>query len=86
MALDPRLFEDITNRLAEIIPAGARDLQTDMERNLRAMLSSSLEKLSLVTREEFEVQQAVLARTRSQLEGLAARITKLEAQEQTRSD
>ncbi len=81
MALDPKLFEDIASRLAAAIPAGARDWQGDVERNIRALLSSSLEKLNLVTREEFDVQKAVLARTRSQLDALSERLRKLEKQD-----
>ena len=51
----------------------------DIEKNVRAMLASGLQKLDLVTREEFDVQQEVLARTREQLAALETRLTELEA-------
>lgn len=76
--LDPKLFDDISRRVAENMPRGLQALQDDMQRNLRAGLESALGKLNLVTREEFEVQQAVLARTREKLKALEARIAELE--------
>ncbi|MCB1773552.1 MAG: accessory factor UbiK family protein [Gammaproteobacteria bacterium] len=76
--LDPKLFDDISRRVAENMPRGLQALQDDMQRNLRAGLESALGKLNLVTREEFEVQQAVLARTREKLKALEARLAELE--------
>ena len=52
----------------------------DVEKNVKAMLSSGFSKLDLVTREEFDVQAQVLATTREKLELLEARVTELEAQ------
>ena len=49
-----------------------------MEKNLHALLQSSLSRLDLVSREEFEVQKAVLAKTRSRLEELEKRVAELE--------
>lgn len=76
--LDPKLFDDLSRRVADSMPRGFQVLQDDLQRNLRAALESSLGKLNLVTREEFEVQQAVLARTRRKLEVLEARVAALE--------
>ena len=53
-------------------------MREDLENNFRAVLRSSLSKLDLVTREEFEVQEAVLAKTRDKLEALEARLKELE--------
>jgi BMFP domain-containing protein YqiC len=78
--LDPKLFDDLSKRLADGMPKGFQTLQDDMQRNLRAGLESAFGKLNLVTREEFEVQQAVLARTREKLKALEARVEALEAQ------
>ncbi len=76
--LDPKLFDDLSKRVADSMPRGFQVLQNDLQRNVRAGLESALGKLNLVTREEFEVQQAVLARTREKLKVLEARITALE--------
>lgn len=76
--LDPKLFDDLSKRLADGMPRGFQTLQDDMQRNLRSGLEAALGKLNLVTREEFEVQQAVLARTREKLKALEARVKALE--------
>ncbi|MBC3832395.1 accessory factor UbiK family protein [Undibacterium amnicola] len=52
----------------------------DIEKNLKAMMSQGFAKLDLVTREEFDIQAQVLAKTRSKLEALELRIAELEAQ------
>ena len=77
--LDPKLFDDLSKRIADGMPKGVQALQEDVQRNLRVGLESALGKLNLVTREEFEVQQAVLSRTRDKLKALEARVAELEA-------
>ncbi|MBR7800621.1 accessory factor UbiK family protein [Undibacterium fentianense] len=52
----------------------------DLEKNIKAMMSQGFAKLDLVTREEFDIQAQVLAKTRSKLEALEARVAELEAQ------
>lgn len=52
----------------------------DLEKNMKAMLSQGFSRLDLVTREEFDVQAQVLAKTRAKLEMLEARVAELEAQ------
>ncbi|MHB8404992.1 MAG: ubiquinone biosynthesis accessory factor UbiK [Gammaproteobacteria bacterium] len=78
MALDPKVLDDLAKKLADAVPTGLRDLQADAERNFRAVLQSVFAKLELVSREEFDVQSAVLARTRERLEELAARLQEME--------
>jgi ubiquinone biosynthesis accessory factor UbiK len=77
--IDPKIIEDLTKRLADLVPEGARTLQHDLEKNFRASLNSTFSRLDLVTREELEVQQAVLAKTREKIEYLEARVRELEA-------
>lgn len=76
--MDPRFIDDLARKLSEALPAGLRSLQRDLEDNFKAVLRSALAKLDLVTREEFEVQSAVLARTRSRLKEFEARIAAME--------
>jgi len=71
-------IENLARKLAAAVPEGLRSMREDLEKNFRAVLRTSLGKLDLVTREEFEVQEAVLARTREKLEALAAKLEKLE--------
>ncbi|MAT65576.1 MAG: hypothetical protein CMN57_08015 [Gammaproteobacteria bacterium] len=75
---DPRILDEIAQRLSQAMPAGVKSLQEDVDRNLRGALASALERLDLVTREEFEVQAAVLARTREKLDSMSARVAELE--------
>ncbi|MDZ7621247.1 MAG: accessory factor UbiK family protein [Candidatus Competibacteraceae bacterium] len=77
--IDPKAFDDLAKRFAEALPPSVRQLQADMEKNFHAALQAAFAKLELVTREEFEVQQSVLARTRAKLEGLEKQIAALEA-------
>jgi hypothetical protein len=79
MPIDPKVLDDLARRLAAAVPDGVRQVQRDLEQNFRSVLASALGKLDLVTREEFEVQQQVLARTRERLEQLGARLAELEA-------
>jgi len=72
--------EDLANRLGRLLPEGAQEMRQDFERNAHAVLQSTLTRMDLVTREEFDVQGDVLARTREQLETLEARVEALEQQ------
>ena len=70
--------ENLARKLAESVPDGMRSIASDLEANFRGVLQSGLSKLDLVTREEFEVQEAVLARTREKLERLEAKLEEIE--------
>ena len=71
-------IENIARKLAESVPGGLKSVREDLEGNFRSVLQTSLAKLDLVTREEFEVQEAVLAKTRSKLDALEARLKEIE--------
>jgi BMFP domain-containing protein YqiC len=77
---DPKQLDEITRRVADALPPGFSDIQHDVKKNLRAAMQATFAKLDLVTREEFEVQSAVLQRTREKLEALEASIADLEKQ------
>ena len=72
-------IDKLAKTLAEALPQGLRSVRDDLEKNFRSVLQSGLGKLDLVTREEFEVQEAVLARTRQKLEALESRLRKMES-------
>jgi BMFP domain-containing protein YqiC len=76
---DPKAIDDIANRLASAIPPGLSNLKEDLEKTFLAILQGALGKLDLVTREEFEVQKMVLAKTRSKLEDLEKRVSEMES-------
>ena len=73
--LDPKAFEEFTAKVSAMIAASPAG---DIEKNLRALMTSGLARLDLVTREEFDVQREVLARAREKLSALEARIAELE--------
>jgi hypothetical protein len=77
-AMNDKSVEDLARKLAEAVPEGLRSMREDLENNFRAVLQAGLSKLDLVTREEFEVQEAVLSRTREKLEALVKRLEELE--------
>lgn len=76
--IEPKMLDDLARKLADAVPGGVRDLQQDLEKNFHATLQSTFNKLDLVTREEFEVQSAVLARTRSKVDELEQQVAELE--------
>lgn len=71
-----QLFEDVANKVSETI---ANSPAKDVEKNVKAMLGSAFNRMDLVTREEFDIQQQVLIKTRTKLLELEARLAKLEA-------
>lgn len=77
--IDLTSIDELARRLSNLVPPGIADARADLERNFRAALQSGLAKLDLVTREEFEVQRAVLLRTREKVEQLERQIAELEA-------
>jgi hypothetical protein len=78
MPFDPRLIDDLARRLAGSVPESVMALRRDLEQNFKGVLQSQLAKLDLVTREEFDVQAAVLKRTREKLAALEQRLAALE--------
>lgn len=75
---DPKSIEDIAKRLSDSVPAGLANFKEELDKNFHAILQSALGTLDLVTREEFEVQKAVLAKTRSKLEELEKLVNEME--------
>ncbi len=71
-----RLFEELSGKISALL---AQSPAKDLEKNLRALMSSFFGRLDLVTREEFDVQAKLLARAREQLGALEARVAELEA-------
>ena len=63
-------FDDLAKKITGLLPGNFQQVQQDLEANIKALLQSSLSKMNLVTREEFDIQSALLARTREKLEQL----------------
>lgn len=73
--METRFLDELNKKVSELIAASPAK---DVERNLRALLSSVFSRLDLVTREEFDIQQEVLKRTREKLDQMEARVAELE--------
>ena len=73
--METRFLNELNRKVAELIAASPAK---DVEKNLRGLLSSAFTRLDLVTREEFDIQQEVLRRTREKLENMEARVAELE--------
>jgi len=78
--IDFEKLDELARRLSSLVPPSLREGREEMQENFKAVLQSGLTKLDLVTREEFEVQRAVLLRTREKLEELQRTVADLEAQ------
>ncbi len=76
--LDTKIIDEISSKVTANLPKGLQTLQSDLQHNLRSTLSATLGKLNLVSREEFEIQQGVLARTRAKVDALERRVRELE--------
>jgi hypothetical protein len=76
--IDPKRLDDLAQRVAGSLPSGLQVLKQDVERNLRAGLEAGLARLDLVTRDEFDIQSAVLERTRDKLSRLEQQVAELE--------
>ena len=70
-------LEQLTKRISSLIPGDVKHMQDDIETNIKSLLQSTLTRMNLVTREEFDVQSAVLQRTREKLEQLEKQVEKL---------
>lgn len=77
--LNAKAIEDVVQQVAATLPAGVRVMREDVERNVRAGIQSAFQRMDLVTREEFEVQAALLARSIARIEELEARVVQVEA-------
>ena len=76
-------LDELARRLSNLVPPSLRDSREELQENFKSVLQSGLAKLDLVTREEFEVQRAVLLRTREKLDELQRTVADLEAQRDT---
>ncbi|MFT4047697.1 MAG: accessory factor UbiK family protein [Solimonas sp.] len=79
--MDTRRIEDLASHLASLLPPGLRMLRSELEDNFRAVLRANLEKWDLVSRERFDTQAELLARTQKKLAALEKRIKALEQRE-----
>ncbi|KRG62022.1 hypothetical protein ABB26_17210 [Stenotrophomonas humi] len=84
--IDLKHIDELARRLSDLVPQGLRDSREELQTTFKSSLQAGLSKLDLVTREEFEVQRAVLLRTREKLDALEQALTALESRNTTPPD
>jgi hypothetical protein len=76
--LDPRLLDELSKNISNLIPSDLKVIKDDFEKNVRIAIQSGFSRLDLVGREEFDVQTAVLEKTRAKLDALVEKVAELE--------
>lgn len=84
--INPKKIEEIAKQITESIPPGVKNVATDIESKTKEVLQRKLAQLDVVTREEFDVQTQVLAKTRAKLEAMEAKLAELESALADKSD
>ncbi len=81
--IKPQVIEDVVDKIGQLIPQDLKTLRTEFHHNAKAVLVAGLKKMDLVTREEFDVQKAVLAKTREKLKMLEAELKHIQSTQST---
>ena len=76
--IDPNVLDQLTKRLSDSVPDSFKVLQSDLEKNIKASIQAVFRDMDLVTRDEFDIQAALLSRTAEKLKKLEDRLTELE--------
>lgn len=74
---DPKQYEELAKKLFAALPSSLQNLEKDIEQKFKEILQSAFSRMDLITREEFDVQTKVLARTREKLDNLQAQVDAL---------
>ncbi len=78
--LNSKVIDDLVKHFGDVLPKELSETQSDIEKNVRSLIEGALEKMDLVTREEFDTQVSVLMRSRSKIEELEKQVAELEKQ------
>jgi BMFP domain-containing protein YqiC len=74
-----KAIDELARRLSDLVPPGIEDARADLQKNFKSVLQAGFSRFDLVTREEFDVQRAVLLRTREKVEQMEAQLDELQA-------
>ena len=83
--IDLNHLDDLARRLSDLVPPGLRESREELQATFKTALQAGLAKLDLVTREDFEVQRAVLLKTREKLDALEAAVREIEGRDSTQA-
>ncbi len=76
--IDPNVLDELTKRISDNLPDSVKTLQLDLEKNIKASIQGLFREMDLVTRDEFDLQTAVLERVNEKLKKIEVRLTELE--------
>jgi len=76
---DPKMLDEVAEKLSDVLPSSLKSVKNDVEENMKTVLQNAFSKMDLVTREEFDVQTAVLSRTRAKVDALEKQLSEIEA-------
>lgn len=76
--MNTQFFDDLANKISKTLPPVPSGMKNELEQSIRSILHNAFDKLDLVTREDFEVQSAVLQKTRIKLELLEKKLAEFE--------
>lgn len=76
--LDPKMIDELSKSISQLIPSDLKTLKEDADKHIKLAVQAALSKLDLVTREEFDVQSKILAKTRAKLDALEKKLSELE--------
>ncbi|MFT4059006.1 MAG: accessory factor UbiK family protein [Legionella sp.] len=77
---DPKQFDDLAKKLFAALPPSLQNIEKDIQQKFKEVLQATFAHMDLVTREEFDVQSKVLARTREKLDQIQKQIDELMSQ------
>ncbi len=77
--IDPKIIDEFSQKIADAIPPGVSQIKTEVEQNVRSTVEAFFSKINLISRDEFDIQTAVLAKTREKLAALEKQIADLES-------
>ena len=83
---DPKQFDDLAKKLLASLPPSLQNFEQEIEQKFKEILQAAFARLDLITREEFDIQTKVLARTREKLDSLQTQIDTLIAKETTKKE
>ncbi len=78
--MSSQILDNLSKKITNTIPTSIKILQSDLKKNGKSALESSLSRLNLVTREEFDIQQGVLQRSRQKIDQLEKQLAEIESQ------
>jgi len=82
--IDPKYFDDLAKKLMAALPTSLQNIEKDIQQKFKDVLQAAFSHLDLVTREEFDVQTKVLARTREKLELLQQQVNALSMEQNSK--